>query len=126
MMRSGMGRQIGTPGMGRPNMGRPGGPIATTDMGMGNQATPVQMRPGGSTGMGRPDGSAPMITGPIGSVQGPSQTLAQIGGSQQPGMSAQVIPRAFKKGGLVSKGKHSSVTPKSGKAGSRTKPCKIY
>jgi len=42
------------------------------------------------------------------------------------GMSAQVMPRAFRKGGMVSKGKHVSVSPKGrGKAGGKTKPCKI-
>jgi len=127
MMRPGMTKPVPVGGKGMaPSPGTPGGPPITT---MPINPAPMPTGPiggGGSTVVSQtqvPGGG--VRQGSIG-VMPAGQTAVQVGGSQQPGMSAQVMPRAFRKGGMVSKGKHVSVSPKgAGKAGGKTKPCKI-
>lgn len=99
------GRIVG----GNPAVG--GGSAPTPTPGLGTPYMPPVLNPPPMTG-----GPAPIVDRGMALQGGPAQLATPAVG--------------FKKGGMVSKGvskgKHSSVTPAGGRAGGKTKPCKIY
>lgn len=86
-----------------------GGPAPIVDRGMavgGGPAPVVSMGPGTGIGGSMPRSGGAVTARPLGAAP----VTSTVG---------------FKKGGMVSKGKHSSVTPPGGRAGGKSKPCKI-
>jgi hypothetical protein len=145
MMRSGMGKQMQGPrasmdrGYNREGF-RGRGPMAVRPgIGRPDVITPVMPQnaappPNLSVMAGKLASQTPPMPANMPSSSGPSVPPVGMlsGGAPPPPMTQSGARSAlgFKKGGMVSKsaskGSRSAVTPNSGKAGARSKPCKIY
>lgn len=87
---------------------------------------PMATRPGMDRGMAVGGGPAPVVSMGPGTAIGGSMPRSGGAVTARPlGPAPVTATVGFKKGGMVSKGKHSSVTPSGGRAGGKSKPCKI-